>query len=52
MRRYQILMNQKELYEAWEERVANEMKIYVSNKACRGEKFPLTRIDFLIELMN
>ena len=30
--RYQILMNQRELYEAWEERVGHEMKIYVSNK--------------------
>jgi hypothetical protein len=25
-------MNQKELYEAWEERVAQEMKIYVNHK--------------------
>jgi hypothetical protein len=25
LRRYQILMNQKELYEAWEERVTNEI---------------------------
>jgi hypothetical protein len=30
--RYQILMNQNELYEAWQERVSQEMKIYVSNK--------------------
>jgi hypothetical protein len=25
-------MNQNELYEAWQERVSQEMKIYVSNK--------------------
>jgi hypothetical protein len=26
MRRYQILMNQEELYEAWVERVTNEIE--------------------------